>query len=282
MLETKVSTPLRSLDRENLRTTGDDDPNGVHKDKVEIEIKCLRSRVADAVDDMLESRSTIVQDIAVELAHAHQQLKRKPHGVTQHNQRGYEQAARAPSSCGDALHAQHESVLGQVAAVRERIFFPHLPNVCLVCADVQEIDDVVAFEENMNCAGEHEPHDSEELDIGKGWLITLGDHVSGGEKDGAGSEESAEEDGYACHIREIARNGSAQRIVRLRRIGEKVRCIFCNVQWNTHCAHGDVGVKVSVGVDGVRKVQTRDRADHAKSGTAVLTVRRIHCGVLLL
>lgn len=143
--------------------------------------------------------------------------------------RGDKNAARSPSDRGDALHAQNKGVLCQVAAVRERVLFPHLSNPCLVGSNVQDVEDVVSLEEDVDGAGEDEPHGRQELDIGKVGLQTLRDDVGGAEEDGAGTEEDGQDSSDAGLVGDPALDIRAQWVVGVGRLRENVGSIVGEV-----------------------------------------------------
>ena len=59
-------------------TTGDNHPDRVHENEVEVEVKRLGPRVAQAVHDVLEVGSAVVQNVAIDLAQADKALEREP------------------------------------------------------------------------------------------------------------------------------------------------------------------------------------------------------------
>lgn len=154
-------------------TTGDNHPDRVHENEVEVEVERLGPGVAQAVHDVLKVGGAVVQNVAVDLAQADEALKREPQWVPGDHHCGDKKAARSPSDRGDALHAQNKGVLRQIAAVRERVLFPHLSNPRLVGSNVQHVEDVVSLKEDVNGAGKDEPHGCQELDIGKVGLQAL-------------------------------------------------------------------------------------------------------------
>lgn len=121
--------------------------------------------------------------------------------MSEDNHRGDEKATRSPSDRSDALHAKNKGVLRQVAAVRERVLFPHLSNPGLVGSDVQHVEDVVSLEEDVDGAGKDEPHGRQELDIGKVRLQALRDDMGRAEEDGTGTKEDGQNGGYASTLR---------------------------------------------------------------------------------
>jgi hypothetical protein len=214
-------------------TSRDDHPDGVHENEVEVEVEGLGPGVAQAIDDVLKVGSSVVQNVAVNLAKTDQTLQREPQRVTSKDHGRDKQASRSPGDRSDALHAQHKGVLREVAAVRERVLFPHLSNPCLVCANVKDIHDVVSFEEDVDAAGEDEPQQGEELGFGEVGLQALGDEVGAAEEDGAGAEEDGEDGGHAGLVGDVARDGGAQRVVVVGRVGEDLagiaRQVHCDV-----------------------------------------------------
>lgn len=63
-----------------------DDPDGVHEDKVEPKVQWLWPRVYDAQLEVVKRSCGIVQNIAIHLAEAHKSLKRIAKGMSLHNQ----------------------------------------------------------------------------------------------------------------------------------------------------------------------------------------------------
>ena len=179
---------------------------------------------------MLEVGGAVVQNVAVDLAQADQSLEREPQRVPEDHHRSDKHAARSPSDRSDALHAQNKGVLCQVAAVRERVLFPHLSNPRLVGANVQHVENVVSLEEDVDRARKDEPHGCEELDIRKVGLQTLGDDVGGAEEDGASTEEDGQNGSYAGFIGDPALDSRTQWVVRVGRLGKDVGGIASEVQ----------------------------------------------------
>jgi hypothetical protein len=201
-------------------TSRDDHPDGVHENEVEVEVERLGPGVAQAVDNVLKVGGSVVKNVAVDLAKTDQTLQREPQRVTGENHGRNKQASRSPGDRSNALHAQHKGVLREVAAVRERVLFPHLSDPRLVCANVKDVHDVVSFEEDVNAAGEDEPQQGEELGFGEVGLQALGDEVGAAEEDGAGAEEDGEDGGHAGLVGDVARDGGAQRVVVVGRVGQ--------------------------------------------------------------
>lgn len=162
---------------------------------------------------MLKVGSAIVKNVAVDLAQADESLKWESQWVPEDDHCGDKKAARSPRDRGDALHAQNKGVLRQVAAVRERILFPHLSNPRLVGSNVQHVEDVVSLEEDVDGAGEDKPHGCQKLDIGKVGLQTLRDDMGCAEEDGAGTEEDSKNLSYAGLVGDPTLNGRAQWVV---------------------------------------------------------------------
>lgn len=212
-------------------TSRNDHPDGVHENEVEVEVERLGPGVAQAVDNVLKVGSAVVQDVAVDLAKTDQTLQREPQRVTGKDHGRDEQASRSPGDRGDALHAQHKGVLREVAAVRERVLFPHLSNPRLVCANVKNVHDVIAFEEDVDATGEDEPEQGEELGAREVGLQALGDEVGAAEEDCAGAEEDGQDGGHAGLVGDVARDGGAQRVVVVGRVGEDL----AGVAGQVHC-----------------------------------------------
>lgn len=76
--------------------TRDDDPEGVHQDKVAPVVELLRARVRQVEDVVVEQRGSVVQDVAVELAKGDDELGRVAQRVVNGDEVGGEEGAGAP------------------------------------------------------------------------------------------------------------------------------------------------------------------------------------------
>lgn len=150
--------------------------------------------------------------------------------MPEHHQRRDEQTRGPPARRRDGFHAQHESVLRQVPAVGEGVLFPHLADESLVRGQVEEVAHVVAFEEDVDAAGEDEPHYREKFGVGQGGLQLFGDEVGAAEEGEAGAKEGGEEDGDAGCVGEVAWYRGVQGVVGVGegcgRVGRHVKRVF--------------------------------------------------------
>jgi hypothetical protein len=74
----------------------DDDPEGIHQDKVAPVIVLLRTRVRQVEDVVVKERSGVVQDVAVELAERDNELGRVAERVVDGDEVGSQKGAGAP------------------------------------------------------------------------------------------------------------------------------------------------------------------------------------------
>jgi hypothetical protein len=75
---------------------GDDDPEGVHEDKVAPVVAGLGTRVRDVEDVVVEHGGGIVEDVAVELAERDDELEGVAEGVVVGDERGGHEGQRTP------------------------------------------------------------------------------------------------------------------------------------------------------------------------------------------
>lgn len=107
-------------------------PEEVAEEVVSPEVESFRSAVDNVVDDLLERADGIVQDVAVQLAQADDELEGVAQRVVDNDEVDAEEGHWAPENSSDGLHADGEGVLGHVARVREGVFLPELAeDVCL-------------------------------------------------------------------------------------------------------------------------------------------------------
>lgn len=111
---------------------GNNNPEKVAEEVVSPEVESLRSAVDNVVDDLLERADGVVQDVAVQLAQADDELERVAQRVLGNDEVDADEGHWAPENSSDGLHADGEGVLGHVARVREGVFLPELAeDVCL-------------------------------------------------------------------------------------------------------------------------------------------------------
>lgn len=107
-------------------------PEEVAEEVVSPEVESLRSAVDNVVDNLLERADGVVQDVAVQLAQADDELEGVAQRVLGNDEVDAEEGHWAPENSSDGLHADGEGVLGHVARVREGVFLPQLAkDVCL-------------------------------------------------------------------------------------------------------------------------------------------------------
>lgn len=107
-------------------TQGDNDPESVTEHHVGPVIVLLRTGEVDAQDKLAVPEETVVEQIAVELAHADHHLEWvSPRMVCDdgvHDEKG----DGTPQERSDGFHDDQKGVLGQVPRVGKRVFFPQL------------------------------------------------------------------------------------------------------------------------------------------------------------
>nr|POE86489.1 hypothetical protein CFP56_46673 [Quercus suber] len=135
------------------------------------------------------------------------------------DQRGSEQTAGAPEEGGDALHAHDERVAGEVARVGEGVLLPHLADEGLRRAQRHEVRGVVALEEDVDAARQHEPHDGEQLAAAQRRLRAPRDDEGQGEEGGAGAEEDAQQCRHAPFIGGVVGDDGVVGIVGVQGLG---------------------------------------------------------------
>jgi hypothetical protein len=170
-----------ALDHQKAR---DDDPEGVHEDKVAPVVCGLGARVRDVEDVVVEHGGGVVEDVAVELAERDDELERVADGVVVGDEAGGDEGERAPECLrrvlvpahsialgawttysSDRLHTQHKGVLGEVARVAQAVLLPQLAEQVLHAAHGAEVVGEVALEKGVDAAAEDEPHDGREVAV---------------------------------------------------------------------------------------------------------------------
>lgn len=105
---------------------GDDDPEEVAEEVVGPEVKGLGAAVLDALDDDGVGGGGVVEDVAVELAEADDELQGVAQGGAGDDAPGADEGEGAPEDGGDGLHGDDEGVAGEVARVGEGVLLPQL------------------------------------------------------------------------------------------------------------------------------------------------------------
>lgn len=125
---------------------GDDDPEEVAEEVVGPEVDALRAAVDDLVDDLVEGAGGVVQDVAVELAQADDDLERVAHGQVLDNAVGAEEGEGAPEEGRHRLHAHDKGILSQVARVGEGVLLPELAKDVSSASHVGKVEREVAYQ----------------------------------------------------------------------------------------------------------------------------------------
>jgi len=162
-------------------TARENHPNEVHEEVVTPEVQKLGSRVRDLRVVVIEHAGCVVENQAVDLAHADDDLEGVAQRVRVCDEEGYDKADRAPcelsigpsnqplthrkwiqlgdwigelgeTNSRNRLHAEHERVRGQVPRVGEGVFFPQLPEQVLGWAHPRVVQGEVALEKEVDCS----------------------------------------------------------------------------------------------------------------------------------
>lgn len=225
-------------------------PESIHQNKVEPKVERLRPGISNSHGNVIKQTRRKIQRIAVKLAHRHHHLHGIPIRIPGHNHRRDNQTPGSPTHRRHRLHAQHEAILRQVPAIGKRILLPHLPDQRLLCPQRRVVGGVVAFEEEVDGAGQDEPHGGRELAGREVRVEASGDKVGRGEEGEAGAEEDAEERRYRPFVRGVAIDVGVEGVVG---VGEEVLGHFRHVggevfhDWLGHGSRGGRSLRLRWG-----------------------------------
>lgn len=167
---------------------------------------------------VVEEARGIVKNVAIELPQRDNQLQRVPQRMPQNDHGSHNYAAGSPEDRGHRLHAQDESIIGQVSRVRESVLLPHLADERLLGPQCCVVASIVTFEKDVNRSREDKPHGRDQFLSGQVGLHLLGHEVGCREEDEAGPEENGEQGYNAPFVCSISSNVAADGIV----------WVFCN------------------------------------------------------
>lgn len=108
------------------KITRNDHPDEVQAKVVSPVVVGFRSGVDQAEHVLVKVASSVVEDQAVDLTEADNQLEGESQLVVYGNHDGDTVAQWTPAECGDALHAEDERIVGEVTRVRVGVLLPHL------------------------------------------------------------------------------------------------------------------------------------------------------------
>lgn len=134
------------------RTNRNNNPEGIQKHKIPVEVVILRPRVLVAIDVEVKRARAVVQDIAVQLARGDDDLQRVSERVLGDDEDGEQEGERAPGPGGDVLHDHVKGVGGEVSRVREGVFLPELREEVLRAGEGGPVQGVVALEDEVDGA----------------------------------------------------------------------------------------------------------------------------------
>jgi hypothetical protein len=95
-LRQRHKRPPARVDSVDNQNTWEDDPESIHQDKVSPEVCCLRPRVAQIENIVVEHAGSIVQDVAVELPKGHDDLEGISERVVDSDKSSGHERHRAP------------------------------------------------------------------------------------------------------------------------------------------------------------------------------------------
>lgn len=130
-----------ALDEQRHR---DHDPDKVAEEVVPPEVEALGAAVDDLEDALAEEAGAVVEEVAVDLAQADDELQRESDRVVLDDGPGQEEREGAPGERSDALHAYQERVLGEVAGVGEGVLLPELGEEVVLGSELGKVDSKVA------------------------------------------------------------------------------------------------------------------------------------------
>lgn len=123
---------------------GDHDPDKVAEEVVPPEVEALGTAVDDLEDALAEEAGTIVEEVAVDLAQADDELQRESDRVVLDGGPGQEKREGTPDERSDALHTHEERVLGEITRVGEGVFLPELGEEMVLSGELGKVDGKVA------------------------------------------------------------------------------------------------------------------------------------------
>lgn len=218
--------PLGGTDALKDQGTGDDDPEGVAQEVVGPEIVVLGPAVVFLVHEHGEGAGGVVQDVAIDLADADDELERVAQGVAGHDGVGDEEGDGAPEEGGDGLHGDEERVLGEVAGVGEGVLLPELAEEVELAGHVLEVVGEVAFKESVDEAAEDEPQGGKHLPAAQVGSLALDQKVRGHE-DGTATQAEVRDELQRIHrVGRIPGDDDPQGVVRMRN---------CRAVRRSHC-----------------------------------------------
>lgn len=90
-------------------------PNRITENIIHVKVKLLRATVHNAINDLVEVASTKVQQIAVELSNADDQLDRVSEGMLLDDAPCAKERHWTPEEGGYGFHGNEEGVLSEVS-----------------------------------------------------------------------------------------------------------------------------------------------------------------------